>query len=278
MTRRSRRSLDPSSCRASSRRAAAAGRSRAPRSSSARSCRPRPCRGAGPRSPPPLPLMVVVAAALSPPGRAVIGDVRDAIGREQVVGAKDAARALLAAGEGPPARRLVARAVDRQPGRLEAAARRLREASVVAVRRLRRRDRSATELDALEPKGTVRWSLARPHLHGARWGGTETDTRIAYLTRRARCTSSPATARATESSSPGSRDVAPAWKPGGEHVLAYVTPNGAVPRRSTPTRATSPPAGRRCSPEQLAFSADGKLIAARGEPGAQRLHARTRCA
>ena len=37
------------------------------------------------------------------------------------------------------------------------------------------------ELVALTPEGDVRWSLARPNIRFPRWGGTRTDTRIAYL-------------------------------------------------------------------------------------------------
>src|SRR5262249_56447118 len=39
----------------------------------------------------------------------------------------------------------------------------------------------ADELDTLEPGGRLHWSIAKPGITGARWGGTETDTRIAYL-------------------------------------------------------------------------------------------------
>ena len=41
---------------------------------------------------------------------------------------------------------------------------------------------AANELAALEPDGDVRWTLARPAVRFPRWGGTATDTRIAYLT------------------------------------------------------------------------------------------------
>ena len=37
------------------------------------------------------------------------------------------------------------------------------------------------ELVALTPGGEVRWTLARPDVRFPRWGGTKTDTRIAYL-------------------------------------------------------------------------------------------------
>ena len=54
----------------------------------------------------------------------------------------------------------------------------------------------ANELAALEPDGGVRWTLSRPGVRHARWGGTEVDTRIAYR-RAASSGSSPATEPAT---------------------------------------------------------------------------------
>ena len=121
--------------------------------------------------------LVVVAGLLSPPGRAVLDEVREVVGVEQ---AQPALFSLPA-----PGRLLVtsdagAWVVER--GRLEAAARRLPRGVLVAVRPLRRRARR-NELVALEPDGDVRWTLARPDVRFPRWGGTQTDTRIAYLSR-----------------------------------------------------------------------------------------------
>ncbi|MGZ8694704.1 MAG: hypothetical protein ACXWYS_04625 [Gaiellaceae bacterium] len=208
-------------------------------------------------------LMVVVAAALSPPGRAVIGDVRDAIGREQVVEVKNASPSLFSL----PAKGRLLVDSSRGPwivnpdgskrllGAYEASSWSPFGRFVVASK--------AAELDALAPKGTVRWSLARPDVTGARWGGSETDTRIAYL--------SGGSLQVVAGDGRSDRvlvkrvaDVAPGWKPGGEHVLAYVAPKGAV-------RIVDADSGhvlggwREGSPEQLAFSADGKLIAARDD-------------
>src|SRR4051812_15182765 len=208
-------------------------------------------------------LMIVVAAALSPPGRAVIGDLRDAIGREQVVGVKGAAPSLFSL---PAKGRLL---VDSSRGpwivKPDGSKRLLGTYQtsswspfgrfVVASK--------AAELDALGQKGDARWSLARPHVSGARWGGTETDTRIAYLTGSA--------LHVVAGDGTGDRrlvarvaGVAPSWKPGSEHVLAYVTPNGRV-------RIVDADSGhvlggwREGLPKQLAFSSDGDLIAARSD-------------
>jgi hypothetical protein len=56
--------------------------------------------------------------------------------------------------------------------------------------------------------------------------------------------------------------VAPAWKPGSQHVLAFALPSGAV--RVIKTDSNDVTAGwREPGPEQLAFSADGTLVATR---------------
>lgn len=80
------------------------------------------------------------------------------------------------------------------------------------------------ELVALEPDGNVRWTLARPGVHGARWTGTRMDTRIAYVDRTG--------VRVVAGDGTGDHLVAPAgrvpvaWRPGVRHVLAYVAADG----------------------------------------------------
>jgi hypothetical protein len=86
----------------------------------------------------------------------------------------------------------------------------------------------ANGLGALDPTGHVRWTLARPHVRVARWGGTAIDTRIAYLSGtglrvvagdgtgdRAACADGVAT-------------VAPAWRPGAVDTVAFAAPDGTV--------------------------------------------------
>jgi hypothetical protein len=78
------------------------------------------------------------------------------------------------------------------------------------------------EIAAVEPDGTVRWALARPGLVGrARWNGPD-GYRIAYLEGDQ--------LRVVDGDGTGDRLlarhadwVAPAWKPGPGHVLAYAT-------------------------------------------------------
>ena len=121
--------------------------------------------------------LVVVAGLLSPPGRAVLDDIREVVGVEK---AQPALFSLPAPG------RLLVTADSGAWVVEEDGSKRLlgnyREASwspfgrfVVASR--------VNELVALTPGGDVRWSVARPNVRFPRWGGTETDTRIAYLSR-----------------------------------------------------------------------------------------------
>ena len=119
--------------------------------------------------------VAVVAGLLSPPGRAVLDEIREVVGVEQ---AQPALFSLPA-----PGRLLVtsdagAWVVDRDGSKRLLG--NYREASwspfgrfVVASRQ--------NELVALEPDGDVRWTLARPDVRFPRWGGSRTDTRIAYL-------------------------------------------------------------------------------------------------
>jgi hypothetical protein len=77
------------------------------------------------------------------------------------------------------------------------------------------------ELRALTVDGDVRWTLARPDVRSARWGGSLTDTRIAYV--------SAGDLRVVAGDGTGDRLLAPAengplaWRPGDRHELAYVS-------------------------------------------------------
>jgi hypothetical protein len=167
-------------------------------------------------------LAALAAAALSPPGEAVIDRLREAIGVEN---AEEALFSL------PTGGRLLVESADGpwivQP---DGSKRRLgayREASWSPFGRfvvVARRD----ELAALEPDGDVRWSLARPDVRAPRWGGTRTDTRIAYRSRDG--------LRVVAGDGEGDREacarvvapVAPAWRPGLPHTLAFVAPGEVV--------------------------------------------------
>lgn len=212
--------------------------------------------------------VALVAAALSPPGRAVLDDIREAVGVER------AQRGLFSL---PSQGRLLV-ASDAgvwvvQPDGSKRLLGDYREASwspfgrfVVAARR--------NELAALEPDGDVRWTLSRPGVRSPRWGGTETDTRIAYVAgggeRRAEIR-----IVAGDGSDDRRLDVAlplpPAWRPNARHVVAYVARSGgrivlsrADEGRSLRSWLAPPPAG-------LAWSPDGRRLFA-FSPAALRIY------
>jgi hypothetical protein len=165
--------------------------------------------------------VAVVAGLVSPPGRAVLDEIREVVGVEK---AQPALFSLPTSGRLLVTSDAGAWVVD------EDGSKRLlgsyREASwspfgrfVVASR--------PNELVALTPEGDVRWSLARPDVRFPRWGGSRTDTRIAYLSRdglhvvggdgkRDRLLDRQAAARAT------------VWQPGRGHRLAYARRDGSV--------------------------------------------------
>ena len=162
-----------------------------------------------------------VAGLLSPPGRAVLNEIRE------VVGVEESAPALFSLPA--PGRLLVTADSGAWVVEEDGSKRRLGaylEASwspfgrfVVASRR--------NELVALTPEGDVRWSLARPDVRFPRWGGTRTDTRIAYL--------SDGQLRVVGGDGKGDKllDVnpavaAPVWRGGQGHLLVYARRDGSV--------------------------------------------------
>lgn len=170
-----------------------------------------------------LALAALAAASVSAPGQAVIDEIRE------VVGVERAERALFSL---PAEGRLLVAAdsgvwVVQQDG-----SRRLlgeyHEASwspfgrfVVAAGR--------DELTALETDGDVRWSLPRPGVRSPRWTGTETDTRIAYLSgTQPRVVAGDGTDDRPLCEVAGNRRVPPAWRPGPGFVLAAASPSGAA--------------------------------------------------
>jgi len=203
---------------------------------------------------------VVIAAAITPPGRAVLGGVRDAIGREQVVGVKNAQPSLFSL----PAKGRVLAVSTRGPWVVNPdGSKRLlgayRDVSwsplgkfVVATK--------ANELDTLEPGGRLHWSIAKPGITGARWGGTATDTRIAYLSGGALHVIG-GDGRGDRIVVAHAAAVAPAWKPGDAHLLVYATPDAHV--RIIDADSGHVSGGWEGSPKQLAFSPEGKSVLAR---------------
>ena len=161
-------------------------------------------------------VLAFIAAAVSAPGRAVINDIREAVGVERaetgLFSLPGAGKLLVASDAGvwvvqqDGSKRLLGayqEATWSPFGRFVAAA-------------------SANELAALEPDGTVRWTLSRQGVTSPRWTGTETDTRIAYVDRSGiRLVAGDGTGDSLLV--PGARGPV-AWRPGVGFVLAYTTP------------------------------------------------------
>ena len=208
--------------------------------------------------------LAVVAAAFSPPGRAVLDDVRDAVLPTRVQRTEAALFSLPA-----PGRLLVVSA--EQGGlwvvRADGSRRRLGNYEdarwspfgrfIVATRR--------NGLYALTPEGKERWSLARRDVHSPSWGGTRLDTRIAYVDRTG--------LRVVEGDGDGDRlllsraDIGPfAWRPGSPRELLHLTTDGAsvvdVDSRRILWRNPSP-----FQPIAVSWSANGRraLAASRSE-------------
>jgi hypothetical protein len=193
--------------------------------------------------------VALLAAALSPPGRAVIDEIREAVGVEQ---AEPGLFALPADG------RLLVSSISGVWVVQDDGSKRLlgdyQEASwspfgrfVVASR--------PNELAALEPDGRVRWTLARPEVIAPRWGGTTTDTRIAYT--------SGFDLRVVAGDGTGDRRLAPragdlAWRPGTDHVLGWLSGEDLRLKNVDTGSATDMRIGRRVNQLDFSWSPDGR--------------------
>jgi hypothetical protein len=200
-------------------------------------------------------LAAIGAALASPPGRAVIDSVRKAIGVER---SEPALFSLPAQG------RLLATSSSGSWVVADDGSKRLLgafdEASwspfghfVVASR--------PNELVALEPDGTVRWKLARRDVQFPRWGGTLTDTRIAYLSgNRLHVVAGDGTGDVDAGGLPSAAPVAPAWQPGSAHVLAYATTSGRVYVYNADAGSLRWRSAPFPYPRKVAWSADGRRL------------------
>lgn len=201
--------------------------------------------------------VALLAAVLSPPGRAVIDGVRDAIGTERLVEgvpkAKPALFSLPAAG-----RILVAAPTGVWVVEADGSKRRLGDYDEASwsPRGLHAVVSTRSQLVAIRPSGEVRWTLARPRVHNARW--SPSGFRIAYL--------SGSNLRVVAGDKTGDRRigpaaaVAPAWLPGEEHALAYVTPERSLTVVRVDEDETVWATGLRTTPAELEWSADGTRL------------------
>jgi hypothetical protein len=221
-----------------------------------------PVRAPRRRLAPVVALAAVVAAAgvlASPPGWALIHAVREAVGVKK---AKPELFSLPA-----PGRLLVESArglwVIRQDG-----SRRLLggyEHGAWSPHGLFLSATRRNELLALDSEGHVRWALPRPVVRFPSWTGTRTDTRIAYLTTsRLHVVAGDGTGDVDALALPAAALVAPAWRPGLPHVLAYVDRRGRVFAFDVAAGSDlwHPPviSGRFLEPRQLQWSGDGQRL------------------
>lgn len=198
---------------------------------------------------------VLVAALLSAPGQAVVNAVRRSIGIE---GAQPALFQLPAPGRllvsGPGGTWVVQQdGSTRRLGSYDQASWSPHALYVVGATR--------DELAAVQPtNGVVHWELARPAVRFPRWGGTRTDTRIAYLsTDSLHVVAGDGTG---DRRLPPSARVAPVWEPGtSRHVLAYVDVAGRVSVLSPDHGVVAWTSRAYEEPRALAWSADGRTIA-----------------
>jgi hypothetical protein len=200
-----------------------------------------------------------VAAVLSPPGRSVVNSLRKAVGVEHAetsLFSVPAGGHLLVTGRGgtwivrPDGSR-------RRLGDYRDAAWSPHGLFIAATR--------GDELAAIDPKGTVRWSLPRRNPRFPRWIGTRSDTRIAYI----------AGGRLHIVAGDGTGDyevgpaaaVAPAWRQGRRRgrLLAYAK-SARVIVYSADARAAFL-VKRFGGARKLAWSDDGRLFLVLGPRG-----------
>ena len=209
-------------------------------------------------------LVVLLLALLSSPGRALVGNVHDAVTSEEPTTPKPVLTALPAAGQ-----LLVNSGTGPWIVQLDGSMRKLGpwwegswspNAEHVAVTRAHR-------LAALTPDGTIRWSLARNRiLRGARWSlePPAECCRIAYLNgRELRVVAGDGTGDGPLRNVVGA--TAPAWRPESIRKLAFSTVDGRielVDADSTKTIWRTDPGE---VPTQLAWSEDGERLLALGE-------------
>jgi hypothetical protein len=202
-------------------------------------------------------LAAVVAAAVSPPGRALLRSIRETVGVEH------AQKALFAV---PGGGRLLVRSTQgvwvvdadgsrRRLGRYAEASWSPHGLYVAATR--------PDALYALTPKGEERWSLARHAVRVPRWTGSRTDTRIAYTSgRELRVVGGDGRGDTLLARTRGMRSALLAWRPGPARTLAYALPGAHVVRVVGTERRGGKPWSLRVTGRirDLAWSSDGRVL------------------
>jgi hypothetical protein len=197
---------------------------------------------------------VVIGAALSSPGRAVFQRVREAVGVEHAAPAIFAlpggGRLLVVSSERGGVWLVEPNGLKRKLGMYADAEWSPHGLYVVATR--------GNELVALDPKGDVRWTLARLEPTSPRWEGTTKDTRIAYLAASGlRVVAGDGTGDHLLDAHAG--HVAAAWDPARLHTLAYFGGGAIVLRRADGPVVWRSPLD--VTPTALVWSTDGRYLA-----------------
>lgn len=117
---------------------------------------------------------------------------------------------------------------------------------------------SADRLAAVDPHGTIRWTLARPAVSDPRWY-SPSGYRVAYL--------SAGTLRVVDGDGTDDRllaagvaHIAPAWQPGHPYELTYVTRHGRLVVRDADTGRIGWSSNLGLEPRELMWSADGRRL------------------
>lgn len=126
------------------------------------------------------------------------------------------------------------------------------------------------DLSAIDPKGSIRWSLARAAVSDARWSGD--GYRIAYRSGTAlRVVAGDGTGDHLLART--SAAAAPAWN-GASHQLAYADPQGRIHLVDADTRITLWRSRPGPLPTRIAWEPGGRQVVAVGNRALRILHAR----
>ena len=198
--------------------------------------------------------VVLIAAVLSPPGRAFVDHVRRAVGvdhaRPALFTLPAPGRILVTAGSGTwvtyadGSRRLLGAYDDASwsPfGRYIAATR-------------------PNELVTLDTEGTVRWTLARPGVRFPRWTGSATNTRIAFLSGdRLHVVAGDGKSDFVAGDAPAA-GIPPAWSSSLGFILAYADTDGRVQALITAKGGSLWSATPPGAPQSVEWSSDGRQL------------------
>jgi WD40-like Beta Propeller Repeat len=208
----------------------------------------------------------LLAAALTPPGRGLAERLREAVAEDAPgpITLPTSGRLLVLTAEGPWV--VQQDGSKRRLGAYEDAVWSPRGLFVGATR--------GRTLVALEPNGTVRWTLPRPERVSApRW--SPSGFRIAYRSGdRIRVVAGDGTGDTLLT--PPAGEAAPAWRPDSAHVLAFSDRQGRIEIVNTDTSAGTLLGTHVAAPaRELAWSSDGRrLLALVGESTVQIWNAR----